>query len=257
MTRHSIRPLWLVIALALFASDLAMHLPVSDFFDFLAKRFGFFEYDAATKQVFIAVGALGFAALWLWPGPRRRAARVAAMTLGVLMIAAQSLLLVTAIENIHYPQYALLAMTLVRAGLGLEGAWLAAGGFGAVDEAYQHAVLPRGVPGYLDANDIVLNGIGAALGVVIVVAFSRRPSEAPLIPGRRLVAVLGVLGVLALVAGPLVASPFFSVTPGGRRFHLLSPFEALAVLGFLWQVVRRLAAAPVQGSRSEPYRRAA
>jgi hypothetical protein len=257
MSRHSIRPLWLVVALALFASDLAMHLPVSDFFDFLAKRFGFFEYDAATKQVFIAIGALGFAALWFYPGPRRRAVRVGTMTLAVLMVAAQSLLLVTAIENIHYPQYALLGMTLVRAGLGLEGAWLAAGGFGLIDEAYQHAVLPRGVPGYLDANDIVLNGIGAALGVVVVVALSRRASEAPLIAGRRLVAVLAVVGMLALLAGPLVPSPFFSVTPGGRRFHLLSPFEAIVVLGFLWQVVRRLAAEPIQGFRSEPYRRVA
>jgi hypothetical protein len=257
MSRHSLRPVWLVASVALFASDLAMHLPVSDFFDFLAKRFGFFEYDAATKQVFIVIGALGFAALWFYPGPRRRTVRSAVLTLGVLMVAAQSLLLVTAIENIHYPQYALLAITLVRAGLGLEGAWLAAGGFGLVDETYQHAVLPRGVPGYLDANDIVLNVIGAALGIVVVVAVSRRPSEAPLISRRQLVAVLTVLGLLAIVVGPLVASPFFSVTPGGRHFHLLSPFEAIVVVGFLWQVVRGLATTLTQGSRPEPYRRAA
>jgi hypothetical protein len=257
MTRHSIRPLWLVAAVALFAGDIAMHLPVTDFFDFLAKRFGFFEYDAATRQVFVVIGALAFVALWFYPGPRRRAVRAVVMTLGVLMVAAQSLLLVTAIENIHYPQYALLAMTLVRAGLGLEGAWLAAGGFGLVDEAYQHAVLPRGVPGYLDANDIVLNAIGAALGVVVCVALSHRTSEAGLISGRRAVGVLAVLGVLVLVVGPMVSSPFFSVTPGGRRFHLLSPFEALVAIGFLWHVVRRLAAASAQGSRSEPYRRAA
>ena len=37
-------PGWLAAAFGLFALDIALHLPVTDFFDSLAKRFGFFEY---------------------------------------------------------------------------------------------------------------------------------------------------------------------------------------------------------------------
>ena len=49
-------PAWLAAAFGLFALDIALHLPITDFFDSLAKRFGFFEYDAATAWVFLALG---------------------------------------------------------------------------------------------------------------------------------------------------------------------------------------------------------
>ena len=64
-------PAWLAAAFGLFALDIALHLPITDFFDSLAKRFGFFEYDAATQWVFLAIGVATLAALW-WCTPQRR-----------------------------------------------------------------------------------------------------------------------------------------------------------------------------------------
>jgi hypothetical protein len=233
---------WLAAAVGLFALDLAAHLPLTDFFDLLARRYGFTTYDAWTARVFMALGAMLLAALWWTPPSRRRAVRLGLVGLASAMVLAKTLLLVSAIENIHYPQYALLTLVLVRAGLGLETSWLAAGVFGVLDEAYQHVVLPRGTPAYLDANDIVFNAIGAGLGVVIAIAWRQRDAETPVV-GSRPVAGLIALGLTgAALLGPLVSSPFFSLTPGGRRFHLLSPFEAVVLLGILWSCVRWLAA---------------
>jgi hypothetical protein len=248
---------WLGLAVGLFLADLALHLPITDFCDWLAKRYGFFEYDAATKLAFVAAGALAFLVLWFWPSPGRARTRVAIAAIAILMVAAQKLLLVAAVENIHYPQYALLAGTLVRSGLGFESSWLLAGGFGVLDELYQNAVLPRGVPGYLDANDIVLNAIGAAAGVVIADWKIMRRAGRTLLSSRAAAAVGFTLLTTAATLGPLVASPFYRFTPGGRRFHLLSPFEASVMLCALWSGVRLLASRQVPLTSSVPYRPAA
>jgi hypothetical protein len=246
--------LWLGAALGLFALDLAAHLPITDFVDFLAKRYGFFEYDRATQWVFVALGAVTVAAIWRIPSSRRREVRAGLGVLALAIAAAKALLLVSAIENIHYPQYALLTVVLVRAGLGLEGSWLAAVGLGVLDEAYQHAVLPRGTPAYLDANDIVLNGIGALLGVIVAVAWWGRGDPSPLLRPRNAVVVAALSAAAAAMLAPLVPTPFYSTTPGGRHFHLLSPFEATVVLAAIWACARRLAAAPDQAVGSGPYR---
>lgn len=233
---------WLAAALVLFAGDLAAHLPITDFCDYLARRFGFEEYDRATRDVFLAAGLATAAALW-WAPANRRAVRAGVGVLAASVGLAKALLLVSAIENVHYPQYALIGLLLIRAGLGVENAWLAAVGLGAVDEAYQHAVLPRGTPAYLDANDIVLNAIGALLGVVLVLAWFGPADRGRVLSIRAAVLLLAPAALVAAATGPLVSRPFWSTTPGGRHFHLLSAFEAVIALGLIWAVVRRLALA--------------
>jgi len=235
---------WLTAALGLFLADLAAHLPITDFFDFLARRYGFFPYDHATALVFLAAGIVTFALIWWWPTGQRRRVRIGLIILAVAMASARALIIVSAIEHIHYPQYALLMLVLARAGLSLEGAWLAATGLGVVDEAWQHIVLPRGTPAYLDANDIILNAIGALLGVVVALAWTGRGDTAPLIRWPVWTRIIVVAALGALVIGPAVPSPFYSTTPGGRHFHLLSPFEATLVAGALWAAARWLAAPP-------------
>ncbi len=158
------RPLdrrWLAAAAALFVLDIALHLPIEDVFDDVARRYGFFWYDALAQRVFIALGVALVAALWWWARPAHRSVvRRATIAVVVAMLLAKGFLLVAAIENIHYPQYALVVIALARAGLALEPSWLIAVGLGVVDEYYQFVMLPRGTPNYLDADDIVLNAIG-------------------------------------------------------------------------------------------------
>jgi hypothetical protein len=244
VSRRRLSPGWLAAAIGLFLADLAAHLPITDFFDYLARRYGFFEYDHATAVVFLAAGLITLGAGWWWPSAQRRRVRIGLAVLAVAMAAAKALIIVSAIEHIHYPQYALLVLVFVRAGASLEAAWLSATGLGVLDEAWQHVVLPRGTPAYLDANDIVLNAIGALLGVVAALAWTGRGDETPRIGWRAWAGVAIASALAALVVGPVISSPFYSTTPGGRHFHLLSPFEAAAATGAIWAVVRWLAAAP-------------
>ena len=112
---------WWVAALVAF--NLFLHLPISDVFDGLARRFGFTEYDTVTRVVFLVAGLA--AARWIWR--RRRTARSSAgalVWLVALIVLAQSLIVVNGIEAIHYPQFALMAWLLARTGLRLEVAWL-------------------------------------------------------------------------------------------------------------------------------------
>jgi len=233
---------WLAAAVGIFALDIALHLPITDFFDYLAKRFGFYEYDAATLRVFASLGVLTLLALWWCPIHRRRQVRYALVGLAAAIGLAKAFLLVSAIENIHYPQYALLVIVLVRGGLPLEAAWLAGVGFGVLDEGYQHMVLPRGTPAYLDANDIIFNAIGALLGIVMVLAWSDREPEQPLISSRLASRIVLAALILAAIVAPAIRSDFYNITPGGRRYHLLTPFEAVMIGAALWAGVRRLAA---------------
>jgi hypothetical protein len=234
---------WLAAAAAVFVLDIALHLPVEDFFDEIARRYGFFWYDALAQKVFIGMGLAVLAALWLGALPVRRPL-VRRATLGVVtaMLLAKGFLLVAAIENIHYPQYALIVIVLARAGMALEPSWLIAVGLGVLDEYYQYVMLPRGTPNYLDADDIVLNAIGGLLGVIVVLAWSDRDAEPALIPNSTAsrIVLLSLIG--AAVFGSVFRTPFYNTTPGGRHFHLLTWFETALILGTLWAAVRRLAA---------------
>ena len=77
------------------------------------------------------------------------------------------------VELVHYPQYvpegmALLALTLSP----MESlAWVAL--FGGLDECYQYWVLSHGKPVPYDFNDIYMDLLGGAAGVLLAIAFFR------------------------------------------------------------------------------------
>jgi hypothetical protein len=242
---------WLAAAAAIFSLDIALHLPIEDLFDEIARRYGFYWYDALAQDVFIGLGLVLLAALWWCRRGRRPIVRRALLGLVVAIALAKGFLLVAAIENIHYLQYALLLMVLVRAGLALEPAWLISVALGVVDEYYQFLMLPRGTPNYLDADDIVLNAIGGLLGVIVVLAWSDREPDQPLIPASTASRIVLLAIVLGAIVGPVLRTPFYNTTPGGRHFHLLTWFETSLVLGTLWAAVRRLAGSRAQVSTSE------
>jgi hypothetical protein len=243
---------WMLAAGAVVAGSLLLHLPVSDLFDGLARRYGFTEYDTATRAVFAlaGLGVLGW--LWSGAGPQRPAVLRTTVALGLVIALGQAFIVVNGIEAIHYPQYALLAWVLVRAGSGLERAWLTSMTLGGVDEVWQWQTLPRAVPGYLDWNDIVLNAIGAALGVLLVVRAGRVASAGPAVSRAVVGRAVGVAAIAALLAGPVVELPFYRMTPGGRPFHLLSPFSAVVVLAAIWMTVRDVTASGQPRSGAGP-----
>jgi len=204
----------------------------------VADRLGWLVYN---RSLTVASALLAIAVLVVtW---RRRQALPVSFwptTLGLVLLGvlAQQLLLVASIENIHYPQYALLALLLGRGGLPLETSWLVATGLGIVDEGYQYLVLRTGTPSYLDWNDIVLNAIGAGLGVVAVVWYWGARRESPLCTIRTAVVAALLCLAAALVIAPPHVVPFFAVTVMGRRYHVLSAAEGMAIMGPIWFGVR-------------------
>lgn len=93
----------------------------------------------------------------------------------LLMYATDHFLIVNNIERIHYPQYAVLALLL---GLSLREEMLVFfvtifAGF--VDEFLQYAMDPMKT-NYLDFNDIVLNVLGAMVGIVLLMGL-RKPLQ--------------------------------------------------------------------------------
>ena len=113
--------------------------------------------------------------------------------------------------------------------------------------------MPRGTPGYFDWNDVALNALGAAFGVVLMLAMRGKRTERTFtkLPPMRLPQVGLVLcgmTLLSLALSPPVWTPFFSVTPGGRVFHKLAGSEGVIVAAALWAAVRYVAqcAAPAR-----------
>lgn len=95
------------------------------------------------------------------------------LLLVALMYATDYYLIVNNIERVHYPQYAMLALLL---GLSLRNEMLiffATTFAGFVDEFLQYFMNPM-KSNYLDFNDIVLNILGAAAGVVLLMGLRKR-----------------------------------------------------------------------------------
>jgi hypothetical protein len=143
-----------------------------------------------------------------------------------------------ATELIHYPQYfpegaALMAMTLSPAE---SLAWVAL--LGGVDEGYQYWVLyPRRVSSF-DFNDIYMDLLGGAAGVVFAMAFFgvrrnggwwKRPGVATLAAAT---VVLGMLSWSGLIRLSRQNVPFWSIMPalGPHHVHELSPIEGVVLI---------------------------
>jgi len=237
---------WLAAAGAVFVADLFLHLPITDACDALVRRFGFDTWDLVVRRGFLGLAVALVAAVGLWSSAQKRVMLTSAALLVALALVFQRFLLVSGIENIHYPQYALMVSLLMWGGVGGQAAYLISTGLGAVDEAYQLATMPRGTPGYFDWNDVALNALGAAFGVVLVLAMrgeksgrsGRRPTSTRL---RHFGLIVCGMILVAMVLWPPVWTPFYSVTPGGRVFHKLAGVEAVIVAGVLWAGVRYVA----------------
>lgn len=152
-------------------------------------------------------------------------------------------------ELVHYPQYfvpGLLLFALTRSPLETLCWILLAGG---CDEWFQYAVLHGGWGVPYDFNDVFMNLLGGALGMLFGLAYL--PAEKPKArPASILVAavllsavVLYFTGKLLLYQDPsnhdywfalsrLKPQPFwfFDATWGPRTFHTLSPLEGPALL---------------------------
>jgi hypothetical protein len=193
-------------------------------------------------------------------------------SVGLLIFATDRLLIVTNVERIHYPQYAILSILLLMS-FGHEFFVVFLATFaGMIDEFTQFVWHPQHTK-YLDFNDFVLNALGALLGVTLFLTLSSRARLATRKLRRiRIVtyvvagSILGLAGVgalmgriipymgeghnfqvltridgkLAFVLSFIDNPDFWTVSEYGRRYHILSPLEGMIVLGLLLALYRYL-----------------
>jgi len=176
-------------------------------------------------------------------------------TLALIAVAYNTLFMINT-EAIHFPQYALMGMIVFPlVGRVAESiTWVTL--FGAFDEAWQYWVLNSEVDfAYFDFNDIVLNLLGAAMGVLLAAAllgdtrergaagyglrdFARSPALAVTGAFVAAGAVLWMLGPLSVLPGGdawvvLMRSgareAYWETSYWGKTAHVLLPLEGLVV----------------------------
>lgn len=245
----AVKPRWsawfAIVALVL--GNPLLHKSISDVCDALRVRWGFASYD---RVALVAIPLASIAAVvplmaWNRTHLRRSSTMVSLAALGILTAAAHQWLLVANIELIHFPQFALLASLLLAAGLTGPSAFLAATASGVLDETYQHLVIYAGVAGtYFDVNDIVLNAIGAAWGVVIFGKTLHRPGETAGQSDSRWRLTWSQGGLVYAVALAVLwrldppGWPLLKATGAGHPFYrVLSAPEGLIACLLLWGLV--------------------
>lgn len=234
--------------------SIVLHRPVGDVVLALRDAVGVPLF--ATGVTVLGVAVVVLVLLLLQRRLRDRDPVVMPLVLGVLLL--QVAVYVTLVgyhsEVVHFPQYALLAVPIyaLNRRFGSTIVWVTLAG--AADELVQYA---SGMSLYLDFNDIVLNAVGGAFGLALVVlaGVSRddgpRPTWPELLRAPAAIAAASVVGltVAAWVGGlvdfylvggiadaPIVLSrrdrpPEWWLHPAnGKSFHILRPLPALALL---------------------------
>lgn len=144
------------------------HKEVSEISDWLSARLSFKVYNDRIFLISLMglVVLLVFVLIRMRKGEHRFQKMIYWVFTTLLVVISYRALIVFNVEIIHFPQYAVLALP-VFALLGRFGEtvfWITLSG--ALDEAFQYGFLHPET--FLDFNDIVLNLIGAGIGVVLI-----------------------------------------------------------------------------------------
>lgn len=266
---------WGLVPVLYFGLVVVSHEWVSTVYSQVVRHFGRSKMESTLSGASWVLGVLvGSWCLFMFKQRDKEAIRLLLLWGAVLslMVVADGLLIVTNIERIHYPQYALLAILLRMAlsddFLVIVLATLA----GMLDEFVQFVWNPQYTK-YLDFNDFVLNALGAVAGVLLFRTLWTKDRQAteslPKVRGW----TYGVTGAVLLMTGLAVWAgrimPYrageegfevltqvggkltfvlsfvthpnsWTVSEYGRSYHVLSGLEGLVVLALVLLVCRFL-----------------
>ncbi|MEK6673846.1 MAG: VanZ family protein [Nitrospirota bacterium] len=173
------------------------------------------------------------------------------MTIGLVVLSYTTLMVVN-VEAIHFLQYTMLAIPVFAVTLHFGDTLFWTTFLGAIDEAYQYFVLKNWK--YFDFNDIVLNLVGGAIGVMLIYIMldykrfapdikNRKWFKSPAIITSALLTVSSLLlymaGVVRTYPGPdsrkavillskeLPSKEFWISFKWGKTYHILKPVEGI------------------------------
>ena len=249
------RWLALVILLIYFISVVLPHNEVGRWIN------GFFDiYSRSTYNAIIAIvfGIIGLSFLFFTYKQiplviSRRIASIYGFITVSLLLLCFNVLMVINIEAVHFVQYALLAFLLFAITRNYQDVMVWAIFFGALDEAYQYLYLENNAF-YYDFNDIVLDAVGAGIGVFILRIcdirsdikknrpwYAKPSAYLPIIISvfLAILSITGYFSVNANVSSPAFFTLFQRQSPSGfwyypmgpyARFHILEPIPAIVII---------------------------
>jgi VanZ family protein len=175
------RGLWVALAFAVYLPNMLGHRQANEFVDRMWRGLSMVRYQTIAFHTALAAGAVALVVFGLLvatsAAPKRWAVTVAVAFVAVW--ACHTLLIVNHVEVIHFAQYGAIGALLALGLRNPTAALIAGTALGIIDEGWQYYVLYADFPDrsklYLDGNDMVLNLVGTALGVIaVLVARDRR-----------------------------------------------------------------------------------
>jgi hypothetical protein len=250
------------IAGAYLSAVILSHKEVSRIFDWLRKTLTFKVYDGFMLMFYLLVLAVfSLAVIFKIIKGKDKVHKTLWFSFNLaLAVISYKVLVVFSVETIHFVQYALLALPVyaVAGRLGDTVFWVTL--CGTVDEAFQYFVLYRqSNEVYFDFNDVILNLIGAGLGAVLILVFSRDRPAGGVAEGRSFqkwafspvvlcMMMIGLGGTILYLAGFLQLFPtadastasivlsrkaipahFWLHPKVGKSFHILHPIEGMVI----------------------------
>ncbi|MBT8230971.1 MAG: hypothetical protein KJO50_11975 [Bacteroidia bacterium] len=216
--------------------------------------------------VFMGLAGLSILFFRKWKAhPKKTALSIYIVSTFILIMLCFKVFFVVNIEAIHFAQYAgfvLLSYPLFKNSVTT---FMISGLAGAIDEWYQYSVLAPQNTNYYDFNDVIINLIGAAIGLIIIKLHQRKDigyewrSFYKNLEFRILFVFLIILiggyltGYVSIYDDPsnpalfsfvkIPEQSFWTIPPGPpAKFHVLRPLEGIvliiAVCGFYFGLNR-------------------
>ena len=221
------------------------------------------------NKLILGFGTAGFLGyLWLvrrgvFKFPERKKPTILYLSVTLLLIILTiNILMVINVEMIHFVQYAIMAILLFPLFSNFGNTLFFTIFLGALDEAYQYWVLAPFRTDYYDFNDVIINLLGAALGLILLFSNGLKTTTSNTKILRNPV-TLSSLILLAIFAGlystgklaifpnaegnqaPIllvrkVQPGFWTIVPPEVKFHVLRPLAGLVIGLILFQFYKAL-----------------
>ena len=179
----------------------------------------------------------------------------------LLIVCSINVIIIINIELIHVLQYAIFAILLFPILQRYYDVLFWTTFFGALDELYQYVYLAPNLTDYYDMNDVVINMVGAAMGLILLRSqgvFQLKPVK-PILKSSWFwgVAIIFILIFSLWSVGQLTFFPngenvffefirdfqpgFWREVPPKTLFHVIQPLEGLVILIILFVIYNKIA----------------